>query len=274
MRGCGTTLDDRIDPEVFTLNQRATDLIQKWYEGLQIEKVGHMPARFEEIWVAYLAAEIYNNADAALVCIVHNRGRSARILERQMYEALVKARFYADNPDIARLEHLVMPFRDLKLEEQLGRDKESARYKSIAAACDFVAASYPDVMAYLKEHAKEIDLRTMVGPPSDPDADREYAFRVRRLSQTAHGTITGIHDVLDYRADGKLGIWFDGRLPDPTLSVQSMTVMLIGFLDLMNRVYHLGKDDEVRGLWQASGDILKRLSPDAVAEVEVEGYTI
>jgi hypothetical protein len=248
MNQCATTLDDRIDHLTFALNQRATRFISEWYRGVQIEKVGHTPVRFEEMWVTYLAAEIYNNADAALICILHNRGRSARILERQMYEAYIKARFYADNPELARLEYLAMPFRDQHLEDQSGREKTSPRYQSILAAVAAVSSQWPEVAAYVQSHNKEIDLRSMVGPHGDDDVDQEYAFRYRRLSQTPHGSVSGMHDVFDYRDDGNIGIWFDGRLPDPTFALHSMTVMLIGFLEIMNRVHHLGRDEEVRSL--------------------------
>jgi hypothetical protein len=267
MAECGTPLDDRIDAKVFALNQRATAVLPKWFEGVQIETVGALPVRCEEIWVAYLAAEIYNNADAALICITHNRGRAARILERQMYEALVKANFYVAHPDLARLEYLAMPFRDLALEKQLKRDPASVRYAGIAAAVDVISKKFPEVVTYVAEHKKEIDLRSMVGPQNDPDVDFEYAYNYRRLSQTPHGGVSGMHDVFDYRTDDKVGIWFDGRLPDPTFAVESMTLLLFDYLDLMNSVFHLGKADEIAEFYRENGEIIARLWPDGNADI-------
>jgi hypothetical protein len=262
MAECGTPLDDRIDTQVFALNQRATAAFPTWFEGVQIETVGALPVRCGEIWDAYLAAEIYNNADAALICITHNRGRPARILERQMYEALIKANFYVTHPDLARLEYLAMPFRDLALEKQLKRDPASARYTGIAAAVDVISKKFPEVVTYVEKHKKEIDLRSMVGPQNDPDADFEYAFNFRRLSQTPHGSISGMHDVFDYGTDDKVGIWFDGRLPDPTFAVETMTLLLFDYLDLMNGVFHLDKSDEIKAMRNENGEIIKRLWPD------------
>ena len=114
MNGCGTPLDQRIDKDLLVLNQRATNMLPRFFEGVRMEQVGGVPVRFGEVWLAYLAAEMYGNADTALIAIVHNRGRQARILERQMYEMMVKAQYYTQHEKDARLEYLAMPFRDLE----------------------------------------------------------------------------------------------------------------------------------------------------------------
>jgi hypothetical protein len=38
-----------------------------------------------QVWVAYLGALVYGAADSALTLSLHNLGREARILERQIY---------------------------------------------------------------------------------------------------------------------------------------------------------------------------------------------
>jgi hypothetical protein len=113
MSGCATPVDGRTDKDLFSVNQHATALLPRFFEGVRMEQIGGMPVRFGEMWLSYLAAEIYGAADAALIAIVHNRGRQARILERQMYEMMIKAHYYIENEDDARLEYLALPFRDL-----------------------------------------------------------------------------------------------------------------------------------------------------------------
>ena len=121
MSSCGTPFDPRIDGDLMAVNQSATALLPRLLTGVQIEQEGSLPVDFSQIWVAYLAAEMYGNADTVLIAIAHNRGRQARILERQMYEMMIKAKFYVANPVDARLEYLSMPFRE----------PTDARFKSV-----------------------------------------------------------------------------------------------------------------------------------------------
>jgi hypothetical protein len=64
----------------------ATALLPRFLESVRMEQVVGMPVRYGEMWLSYLAAEIYGAADT---CIDRHRPqprRHARILERQMYE--------------------------------------------------------------------------------------------------------------------------------------------------------------------------------------------
>jgi hypothetical protein len=106
----------------------------------------------------------------------------------------------------------------------------------------------------------------MVGESKDQDAIREYAFHYRRLSQTPHGTILGMFDVLDLRPDGNIGIRFDSRLNDPNFAVQNMTTYLITFLELVDKVFALGRGAEIAALKGDSEATLARLWPEAYAE--------
>ncbi len=81
---CGTTIDDRIDAELFRLNQDATKMIPEMFTSGRFEfDAQGAPREPARVWMAYLAAEAYGYADAMLIAISHNRGRQARILERQ-----------------------------------------------------------------------------------------------------------------------------------------------------------------------------------------------
>jgi hypothetical protein len=270
MTRCDTPLDDRIDTELFALNQEATKLIPEWFQGLQIEQDRSLPVHFEQMWVAYFAAEIYGNADTALIAITHNRGRQARILERQMYEALKKAQYYVKNPAEARLEFLAVPFRDKAFWDQMQCDTNSARYAAVLQIIRAASIKFPDVAEYATSHSREKSLRDMVGPQNDATVNHEYAFHYRRLSQTPHGTVLGMEDVLDYRPDGNIGIKFDSWLDDPNFAVQNMTIYLITFLDLLSDVFALGRDEAVKSLEDRNNTIVARLHPKEYAEVHTE----
>jgi hypothetical protein len=262
MTGCATPLDTRVDAELVALNQRATSLIPDFFTGVRIEQQGGVPIRFEEMWVSYFAAEMLGNADAALITIVHNRGRQARILERQMYEVLKKTEYYVAHPDEARLELLAAPWRDKEFAEQMQWDQASVRYVSILKAIDTVSRRFPDVPQYARHHRREKTFREMVGDQCDIEATHEYAFNYRRLSQTAHVAAAGMEDVFDYRSDGNIGIKFDSRLADPDFAIQNMTLYLISFLNVVNQLFELGRDEEVDDLTACSDQIMARLRPE------------
>ncbi len=67
MSGCATLQDDRVDRDLMTLNQRATRSLLEFISKISVEMVGGQPVRYEEMWLTYLAAEIYGNADAMLI---------------------------------------------------------------------------------------------------------------------------------------------------------------------------------------------------------------
>jgi hypothetical protein len=201
-----------------------------------------------------------------LIAIMHNGGRQARILERQMYEMMVKAQYYSANENDARLEYLAMPFRDIEFMNQMGWGFASPRYAAAAKAANVMAQRFPDASTYARENPREKPVRKMVGPNEDKDAIHEYAFHYRRLSQTPHGTASGMLDVLDFRSDGNIGIRFDSWLQDPNFAIQNMTIYLIAFLELVNGVFDLGRESEIEELKKASEAALSRLWPDAYAE--------
>ncbi len=269
MSACVTKLDSRVDGELIDLNQRATNLIPKFFEGVRFERdADGQPSDYRQIWCAYLAAEIYGAADSALLCVMHNRGRQAGVLERQIYECLQKCLFYANHHDDARLEFLAMPFRDKKLLDDMQTDKTSERYEWVQKSIAIVTKRFPDVPAYASKYSfRERPFSDMVVNPKDPATTKDYAFHYRRVSQAPHGSVLGMLDVLDFREEGVIGIKFDSRLDDPNFSIQLVTIYVITLLGVLNDILQIGRTNEVENLEQSSMRIIRRLWPEETEEV-------
>lgn len=261
---CDVTLDFRIDRELLALNQEATNLLPSFFDGTRIElDADELPKDCSQVWLAYLAAEIYGYADTTLIAITHNRGRQARILVRQMYECMKRAEYYATHSDDARLELLSWPWREKKFCDEMGFPNSSERYKATQHAIETITRKYPDVPAYAARHGfRERPFRDMVGD-TDP---KEYAFHYRRLSQSPHGSVVGMQDALDFRSDGALGIRFDSRLDDPALDVEASTMYLLRFLDILDQVLAKGCEEKIKTLDRKFMAILARLHPQEYAE--------
>jgi hypothetical protein len=272
MPGCATPLDPTLDPELVELNQRATKMLPAFFVDLRLDlDEDGMPVDPLRLWLAYLSALVYSNADASLICIAHNRSRESRVLERQIFECMKKAEFYVANPEEARLEFLAWPYRQKKLLDDLHFDKQSPRFVSVEKAIATVSNKYPEVAAHAaKYNNKERPFREMVGDANDDAALAEYAFHYRRPSQTPHGSVTGMEDVLDFRPDGYVGVKFDSRLDDANASLHLATIYVINVLDLLNKCLGLTRDAEVDALWKSSNALLARMHPDEHADVNKE----
>jgi len=256
---CGTTLDPRIDQELLAVHQEATKLIPALFEGIQMKMKGSLPDDCARVWLAYLAAEVYGNADAAIIAIVHNRGRQAQILERQLFECITKAEYYINNPDEARLEFLALPFRDKKYMDALQVDPTAKKYVACVNAIDVISKTFPEVPEYAKlNDSKERPFAQMLGDMNDPDVRKEYALRYRRKSQTPHGTVVGMFDVLEFSDTGCI-VKFDSRLFDPNLSIAEMTIFLLKFLDLLDQYLGTKRWNEIEVLDGRLNEIIKRL---------------
>jgi hypothetical protein len=262
MTECATPLDPRVDRELIELSQRATRLLPDFVANvrLELDRDG-LPADCTLMWLTYLAAEVYGYSDAALICILHNRGRQSRILERQCYECLKKAEYYVAHPDEARLEFLAWPFREKRFRDDLRTDTHSERYRAVERAIRAVTSRFPEVLQYADTNRRERPFREMVGD-MNAASSAEYAFHYRRLSQTPHGSVMGMEDVFDFRDDGNIGVRFDSRLEDPNFALQLIALYVIGFLDVLNRALALERGEEVDALQRASNDIMARLRPE------------
>jgi len=220
-----------------------------------------VPANAGELWLAYTAALAYGAADALLLCVLHNRGREAIILERQIVEYFIRARYYNEHPDEARLEFLAWPLRDKKFLDDIGLDTGSERYRAAEAACRVVQVKFPEAYKYADANrGRERHFAGMYGDMNDASVRAEYAFKIRRTSQTLHGSVVGMQDVLDFR-DGFIGIKFDSRSDDPNFCIESATIHLIEFLNVINATLALNRDADVLGLQEGIDAILARRHP-------------
>src|SRR5580692_1158748 len=257
---CGTTLDPRIDRDMFDLNQRATGMIPTLFDNGRFElDPDGLPKNCSHVWLAYLAAEVYGNADAAVIAILHNRGRQAQILERQLFECKTKAEYYVVNPEEARLEFLAWPFRDKKFMDDLQVAKTARRYVAAENAIAIVSRKYPEVPGYAEKYGfKERPFADMLGDMSNPDVKKAYAFQYRRKSQTPHGSVTGMQDVLEFNETG-VTIKFDSRLDTPNIALAEMTMHLISFLDLVDQQLETNRWSEIEPRDKGLNEMIARL---------------
>jgi hypothetical protein len=257
---CGTTLDPRTDRDLFDLTQQATALIPKLFHGVRLElDSGGLPRNFAHVWLAYLAAEVYGNADAAVIAVLHNRGRQAQILERQLFECQAKAEYYIVNANEARLEFLAWPFREKKLMDDLQVERTAIRYVAAGNAISRVSEKYPEVLEYAAKYGfKERPFAEMLGDMNNPDVRKHYAFQYRRKSQTPHGSITGMSDVLEFNESGFI-IKFDSRLDNPNMALAEIAMHLIYFLDLLDQQLGANRWTEIEPLDKRLNDVIARL---------------
>lgn len=245
---CSYSLDERIDSEVAQLCWTLLHSIQPYLgDQVNINVKNHLGVVREafpdpvQSWVVYYAALILGASDAALTLAVHNLGREARILARQIFEYTFKARYFATHPRQAKTELETEPFRDLWLLEDLGYDRRMARYRRLKAECLQLARKRPALYA----HAKKTRRRE---PPSVPDSmgrksrkrGATYGLHYRLRSQTMHGGILGMREVFTEQ-----GIQFDSREADPNFTLADICRYLIAFLKIMNGVFSLGKTLEI-----------------------------
>jgi Family of unknown function (DUF5677) len=202
-------------------------------------------------WVVYYAALILGASDAALTLAIHNLGRGARILARQIFEYTFKARYFATHPRQAKTELEAEPFRELWLIEDLGYDRRMARYRRLKTECLKLARKRPALYADAKKTRRS-------EPPNVLDSmgrksrmrGATYGLHYRLRSQTMHGGILGMREVFTTE-----GIQFDSREADPNLTLADICRYLIAFLKIMNGVFSLGKSAEI----DAFADDVKRI---------------
>jgi hypothetical protein len=195
-----------------------------------------------EAWTIYLASLLHGVCDAALTLILHNLGREARILERQAFEYTTKAMYYQRHPRAAKREMEAEVFRDRHLLDDLGYDKRSKRYRSVAALCVALGKKRPALASYARKTRRKV-------PPSVPETlgrrgrrnRTMYAYNYRMSSQTLHASILGMREVIT-----EDGVRFDGRLPNPNLSILFMARYVLVFLKVLDQVFKLGRASDVK----------------------------
>ncbi len=146
----------------------------------------------------------------------------------------------------------------------MGYPHDSARYKSIELAIKNITTKYPEVPAYAARYGnKERPFYEMVVDQEKPETARDYAFHYRRLSQTAHGSVSGMADVFDLRDGGVWAIRFDSRVEDPNLEVLDVTIYLVHLLDILDGVLQTDKwESDIQPLDARLNAVIARLYPN------------
>jgi hypothetical protein len=260
---CSYDLDQRLDRELVNLNQslyrRLQSALSDGYK-LQFSDDGFPNA--VQYYLLYVAALIYGAADAALTLTLHNLGREARVLERQIFEYWLRAAYFADHPEEARVALHSTPFQEKKLLDEFGYTKESDRYREVLESCDIVEGKMPAAKQY-----REPSVRQIIDPKNNPDLARFYALHYRASSQMAHASFNGVGGVW-----GPNGLSFDSRQDDPNFTIVSVTKYLLVFIELAHRELRLGLDadiDEFRRRFMAVQERLATLErPKGAASAE------
>jgi len=242
---CSIQLDTRIDRRLINLFQRLYRSIgQAQAGGFKIRMLPRrgLPMKFTfdpiEAWTMYFAVLIYGAAEAALILDLHNLGRETKLLERSIFEYLCVALYYSKHPREADDELLAEPIRELELLEALGYDRRRKRFKDVAALARQLRLKRPGqvrrLAKYKNLHRKigvvKAGIRTLGG-----SIKSHYALHYRVPSQVVHGTVLGLREVVTNQ-----GITFDSRQKNPNVVLWTISLYLIEFLRLQNRVFSLG----------------------------------
>jgi len=270
---CRYDLDQRPDRDLVNLTQRLYRSIQPFLGDKSNIRLKPRRAVARDVipdpvetWTTYLAVLIAGTADAALTAVLHNLGREARALVRQVFECGAKAAYFAGHPRIAKLELESEPFRELTLLDELGYDKRTRRYRDVKRECNALRRARPT----LAKHAKGRELpsvKATVGRRKSRKTEKSYAFHYRIASQTVHGGILGMRDVF-----GENGVNFDGREDNPNLALLFMSSYILVFLRVLNDVFKLARDADLDAFTAEYQTLQKRiLQPLAAAKRKKRG---
>jgi len=265
---CEYALDERLDKDLVNLNQRLYRHIQPML-GDQA-KITMQPGLYlgrqllpdpVQSWVIYYASLIAGAADAALTLSLHNLGREARILERQVFEYVMKAWYFQRHRREAKWELEAMPFRQLRFYNQTGMDKRRKLYREVRALVTKLKKTRPALARYAKKTEREEGPSLMTAMPGRKKSSRKtesYARSYRWPSQTLHGTVLGMDSVFK-----EAGIQFDSRLDDGNLPLWGISQHVLTFLTIVDSVFALHQSadiaqskDELVGIGKRLGYIL------------------
>lgn len=245
---CRYELDERVNRDLANLCQKLYRDINGYLgERVNVRVVQHQGAVLEAIpdpvqaWVLYIAALIQGAADAALTLAVHNLGREAKIIVRQIFEYAFKAQYFASHRHEAKRELETEAFREVWMLDDLGYDRRRARYRNAVRESNALRRRRPVLYAYAKRtrYRESTSVPKTMGRRGKRRATT-YALHYRVPSQTLHAGILGMRDV--FREEG---INFDSREPDPNYTILVLCRYLVLFLRLLNHVFDLGKKTEI-----------------------------
>jgi hypothetical protein len=87
-----------------------------------------------------------------------------------------------------------------------------------------------------------------------------YAFHYRMASQTVHGGVLGMRDVIQ-----ESGIRFDGREANPNLALLFLASYLLPFLQVLDHVFKLKRATELASFKSRYDTISKRILASVTA---------
>ena len=233
---CSYELDERLDRELVNLNQSTYRLLQaSLANGYNVQLGPDGMPDAVQYYLLYVAALIYGACDAVLTLALHNLGREARIIERQVFEYWLRAAYYAERPEEARIALHSTPFQEKALLDQLQYSKDSERYRDVARVCGEIEAVIPEAATY-----REPSVQGIIDPKNNADLARFYAFHYRASSQMAHASFNGVGGVW-----GLEGLSFDSRQKNPNLSIVQATSYLLVFMMLLNEKLQLSLSEEL-----------------------------
>jgi uncharacterized protein DUF5677 len=242
---CSYSLDERCEEPLVQVNQEAYRLIQSAFAPqyrFAMAKDGKPEA--VQTWLVFYAVRIYGAADAALTLVLHNMTREAIILQRQIFEYVVRARYYVANPEDARLERETFPLRHLDMMNKMRLEKGSDHYTRVVADCEKIKLDQSDVYEYFLKHKNgPASIRTMIGPESDPEVTADYAANYSFPSGISHGGTLSLTDVY-----GPAGISFDSSTDDPNWLLVVITGYILLFLELAQKPLGLNVQKQIDGL--------------------------
>jgi hypothetical protein len=235
---CRYTLDIRADHALVQAVESAAFAIQDTFAGAKFQirmREDGLPADPWQVWIIYLATLTFGAAQSLVTLILHNLGREARIVERAMYEYVERATYYGNHHHEAWLEFLSHPFRELKLLNQLGYDKMTAKYRDVTETVEHLKTIAPDIAAHAaKNDGKELGFSSMVEKNHKGGSIEDYAFHYRMPSQTAHGSVLGLMEL--FQLDGTGGpprLEFNSQQADPNHSLIFGLKHLVEMMTLM-----------------------------------------
>jgi hypothetical protein len=213
-----------------------------------------------QYYLLYVAALIYGAADAVITLSLHNLGREARIIERQIFEYWLRAAYFADHADEARIALHSTPFQEKMLLDQLGYSKDSQRYRDIARACLEIETAFPEAARY-----REPSVKSIIDPNNNGKLARFHALHYRAASQMAHASFNGVGGVW-----GIEGLSFDSRLPNPNFSIVQVASYLLAFIGLIDQKLDLKITRQLQTLRENFATIQERVLEDLKPSAEAE----
>jgi hypothetical protein len=250
---CPYELDERLEQDLVNLNQQLYRSIQRFLgttANIKVAKATYFGKQLlpdaVQVWTLYCGALIAGAADAALTLSLHNMGREARILERQIFEYVMKAWYFKRHPRAARRELETFPFRDLHFLEQARFDRRKKRFRDVEKMCRALRISRPALARYAKRTAnKEAPSvkDTIPRRKGSKELTAEYTRAYRWPSLTMHASVLGMAEVIKEE-----GIQFDSRLDDPNYTILFTSRFIMTFLTIVNDVFSLSRDSDIEKL--------------------------